>query len=202
MSLLIKNAHIISPDLAIENGAIHVKHGEIIEVFSSNTHLPETGAVYDAERNYILPGFIDIHAHGADGKDVCDANLDSLQHIAHKKLQEGVTTWLPTTLSLPQDKLLKTASTFAEFIKNTEYNSHLKTPGLHIEGPFLNSNKAGAQNPNHLRDPDFSAIQEIHKIAPTCTIEISAPLVQDSSTINSCSNSSATTSIYQRSSSP
>jgi N-acetylglucosamine-6-phosphate deacetylase len=169
MTKIIINAHIISPELEIEGGAIEIQNGKIVAVHQDCDNLSATAEIYDAAGQYAFPGFIDIHAHGADNKDVCDNDLESIRHIAKTKLKEGVTTWLPTTLTQPQEKLLEIAEKCAQYMSNQEF---VKTPGLHIEGPFINASKAGAQNPQYVREPNINELKEIHEIAPACIISI------------------------------
>jgi len=169
MKTLITNAHIISPDVEIQGGAIEIESGKIIAIYEDDAALPSADEVIDAGDRYVMPGFIDIHAHGADGKDVCDNEVESIRHIAQIKLQEGVTTWLPTTLTQPQDLLEEIAGKCAEYMKNQEF---AKTPGLHVEGPFINKANAGAQNPQFVREPNFPELKRIHDIAPACVVSI------------------------------
>ncbi len=169
MTKLITNAHIISPDFELESGVIIIRDGKIADVQPSSTKLPDAEEIYDAGGHYAFPGFIDIHAHGADTKDVCDNDLESIRHIARTKLKEGVTTWLPTTLTQPQEKLLEIAQKCAQYMSNQEF---AKTPGLHVEGPFINVSKAGAQNPQFVREPNIAELIEIHKIAPVIVFSI------------------------------
>jgi N-acetylglucosamine-6-phosphate deacetylase len=117
----------------------------------------------------VMPGFFDIHCHGADGNDVCDNSLEAIRHIAKRKLQEGVTTWLPTTLTQPQDKLEGIAAKCAQYMANPEY---CRTPGLHVEGPFINVKNAGAQNPQFVRPPNFNELKRIHDIAPVLIVSL------------------------------
>lgn len=100
---------------------------------------------------------------------MCDNDYESIRHIAKKKLHEGVTTWLPTTLTQPQHRLLEIAEKCAQYINNQEF---AKTPGLHLEGPFLNARKSGAQNPQYIREPSIHELMEIHAIAPTLLFSI------------------------------
>jgi len=169
MKTLITNAHIISPDVEIQGGAIEIENGKIVALYDSDTSLPEADTIIDANDRYVMPGFIDIHAHGADGKDVCDNEFESIEHIAKTKLREGVTTWLPTTLTQPQELLEEIAGKCAEYMKNQTY---AKTPGLHVEGPFINKANAGAQNPQFVREPNFPELQRIHEIAPASVVSI------------------------------
>ncbi|MEO1856372.1 MAG: N-acetylglucosamine-6-phosphate deacetylase [Rubritalea sp.] len=169
MTTNVTNAHIVSPDVEIQNGTIAITDGIISAVYNAAEEVPAADTTFDAKGQYAFPGFIDIHAHGADGKDVCDNDLEAVRHIAKTKLREGVTTWLPTTLTQPQTKLLEIAEKVAQYNANQEF---VKTPGLHVEGPFINVSKAGAQNPAFIREPNLEEIKKIHDIAPALIFSI------------------------------
>lgn len=169
MRLIISNAHIISPDIDISSGSIELEAGKIIAVHEAGAALPKSDKIIDAGGRYVMPGFIDIHAHGADGKDVCDNDVQSIRHIAKRKLGEGVTTWLPTTLTQPQHVLEEIAGKCAQYMDRQEYS---KTPGLHVEGPYINRINAGAQNPQFVREPNWDELRRIHEIAPVALASI------------------------------
>ena len=169
MKTLIHNARIVSPDLDLEHGALVIETGKIAAVLQPGERLPAADSVIDAAGRFAMPGFIDIHAHGADHHDVCDASLAGIRHIAKRKLQEGVTTWLPTTLTQPQARLEEAAAACAEYFANQEF---CKTPGLHVEGPFINQKNAGAQNPQFVRPPNLGELQAIHAIAKTLIVSL------------------------------
>ncbi|RYD19451.1 MAG: N-acetylglucosamine-6-phosphate deacetylase [Verrucomicrobiaceae bacterium] len=161
MKTLIRHAHLVSPGWERE-GALLVKEGRIVSL-----HAPgETVAadeIFDAGGKIIMPGFIDIHSHGADGADVCDGTAEAVRHIARMKLREGVTTWLPTTLTQPADRLCDILAACAVAMAEDEL-CHM--PGIHLEGPFINAAKAGAQNPEYVRPPDGAELRALHGIAP------------------------------------
>ena len=169
MKTLIHNTRIVSPDLDVENGALLLENDRIVAVIQPGEPLPEAEVRIDGEGRLAMPGFIDIHAHGADHCDVCDASLEAIRHIAKRKLQEGVTTWLPTTLTQPQDRLEEVAAECAKYFANQEF---CKTPGLHVEGPFINVKNAGAQNPQFVRPPNLGELQAIHAIAKALIVSI------------------------------
>ena len=169
MRLIISNAYIISPDVDISSGSIELEAGKIIAVHEAGAALPKSDKIIDAGGRYVMPGFIDIHAHGADGKDVCDNDVQSIRHIAKRKLGEGVTTWLPTTLTQPQHVLEEIAGKCAQYMDRQEYS---KTPGLHVEGPYINRINAGAQNPQFVREPNWDELRRIHEIAPVALASI------------------------------
>jgi N-acetylglucosamine-6-phosphate deacetylase len=158
---LIHHAHLISPDVEIHDAAVLIERGRIAGIFRQGDRLPEADRIIDAAGKMLLPGFIDIHSHGADGRDVNDASLDSVRHIARKKLQEGVTTWLPTTLTQPPDRLAEIVSVCAEYIAAADF---CKAPGIHLEGPFIAPGKTGAQNPRFVRPPNSAEFENLNRL--------------------------------------
>lgn len=168
MTTLIRNARLISPDREIERGSLLIEDGRISAVIEDDS-TPAADTVIDAEGRIAMPGFFDIHCHGADRCDVCDDDLDGIRHIAERKLREGVTTWLPTTLTQPKEKLQSIVGTVAKYAADPVFT---RCPGLHIEGPFINVSKAGAQNPEFVREPDFAELAALHEIAPALIVSV------------------------------
>lgn len=168
MRKLVTNARVVSPDLDLPNAAVLIEDGRIAAVIEGN-NLPNSAEKIDAGGKLLMPGFIDIHSHGADGKDTCDDSIESLRHIARRKLQEGVTTWLPTTLTQPKEKLKSIAGKIAQFCLE---GGLTRCPGMHVEGPFINKEKAGAQNPQFVRPPDFAEVEDLHAIMPALILSL------------------------------
>ena len=162
MKTLIKNARIISPGIDLPGAAVEIEGKTITAVYPAGSELPAADKVVDAEGRMLLPGFIDIHSHGAGGCDTCDAKLESLRTIAECKMKEGVTSWLPTTLTLSPKVLEDVCASVAEYKKNQEF---AKTPGIHLEGPFINPKCCGAQNPAFVRQPDYDEVANLNSIA-------------------------------------
>ena len=169
MKTLIVNARIVSPDVDIEGASLLLEKDRIVAVIGAGGMPPVADQVIDAGGRTVMPGFFDIHCHGADGHDVCDNSLEAIRHIAQRKLQEGVTTWLPTTLTQPQDKLEAIAGKCALYMADAGF---CRAPGLHVEGPFINKKNAGAQNPEFVRPPDFDELKRIHDIAPALIVSL------------------------------
>ena len=168
MRKLIHNARVVSPDLDLPNAAVLIEEGRIASIIEGN-NLPNSTEKINAHGRILMPGFIDIHSHGADGADVCDDSLEALEHIARRKLQEGVTTWLPTTLTLPRERLKSVAGKIAIFREEEKFT---RCPGMHIEGPFINKERAGAQNPQFVRAPDFAELEDLHAITPALILSL------------------------------
>ena len=160
--MLITNAHLISPGISRRGASIRIDDGLITEIGE------EISGDLDLGGKMILPGFIDIHSHGADGADTCDASVESLDHIAQAKHREGVTTWLPTTLTQPAERLVEIVQTVADWAPSAPLN----VPGVHLEGPFINREKAGAQNPEFVRPPDIDELRRLHAIFPALVLSL------------------------------
>lgn len=90
MRTIIRNAHVVSPGNELLGASVEIEAGKIKAVNQANIVPAEADTVIDAGGRYLMPGFVDIHAHGADGRDVCDNNAESIRHIAKRKLGEGL----------------------------------------------------------------------------------------------------------------
>ncbi len=159
---LLTHCRVISPGVDIPNATVSMRDGRIIEVLSVGAGQPQADEVIDAGGAMVLPGFIDIHTHGAGGRDVCEADPEGLRTIARTKLAEGVTSFLPTTLTIASEPLEQTMHVIAAYMKDQEF---ARAPAVHVEGPFINPKAVGAQNPAHVRVPDIAELAKLHAIA-------------------------------------
>jgi N-acetylglucosamine-6-phosphate deacetylase len=99
--------------------------------------------IVDLGENFIAPGFIDLHFHGALGKDILDANVESLKVISSFQACHGVTGFVGATMSVSVDSLVRAV----EEVKAAQALSmESEILGVYIEGPFINVNKKGAHN--------------------------------------------------------
>lgn len=162
---LIKNARIISPDCDLANAAVLIADGVIKQIFASGDELPAADEVVDIAGKMLVPGFIDVHTHGRSGYEFTDGDLEHLKTMCKDKLSEGVTSWLPTTLTLGNEALAKALQNAAEYTASGALGA--KVPGVHLEGPYINEKCLGAQNPAFVRKPDIEevkALDKIHKV--------------------------------------
>ena len=162
MKTVIVNAHVVSPGVDIPCAAVEISGGKITKV-SASAKPAKNDWVFDAKGAYVVPGFIDVHMHGACGCDVCDATPDAIEKIAEAKLAEGCTSFLPTTLTVGHANLVAAAKSVAEYRKTTKFS---KVIGIHLEGPFINVKCCGAQNPKFVRKPDMKEVLAIDRISP------------------------------------
>ena len=167
MKTIIINAHVISPDLEIENAVITIEKGTIKSVAKAGKAAPKATkdtTIVDVKGQYVMPGFIDVHTHGANTFDFCDTDPQAIFRLAEGKLQEGVTTFLPTTLTVSHEELMTCAKNARNYVDAGA--PYAKVPGIHLEGPFINMKCCGAQNPAYVRKPSLAEVKEIAKVYP------------------------------------
>ncbi len=167
MKTVIVNAHVISPGVDIEGASVVIEGGKIRSVARGGkaaVKADKNTTVVDVKGQYLMPGFIDVHTHGALTHDFCDADPQAIFRLAEGKLQEGVTTFLPTTLTVSHEELMTCAKNARNYVDSGA--PYAKVPGIHLEGPFINVKCCGAQNPAFVRKPDVKEVKEIHKVFP------------------------------------
>ena len=127
---------------------------KIISLTKDN--VPKECEIIDATGYYVSAGFVDIHIHGSGGADVMDATPQALDTISTALLEGGTTTFIATTMTMSQDEIVKALD---NIIDNGDRVSGAKIGGIHLEGPFINPSKCGAQDPTHIQKPNFECIE-------------------------------------------
>ena len=145
MFTLIKNCRLISPDVEIAEASILIDGEKIVQVSPGEISAPAGAKVIDAAGLTAVPGFIDVHCHGRNSFDFCDGSADGAKAIAEGKLAEGVTTLLPTTLTVSEADLADSLSAVAAY----DQKSGCRIPGVHLEGP-ISMSKQPAHRIRHM----------------------------------------------------
>lgn len=109
----------------------------------------------------VLPGFIDQHIHGAGGADAMDGSLSALGKIAETVAAEGTVRFLATTMTQNKPRLLAAVSAVAEYM-SLNARTGAAVEGIHLEGPFLSPERAGAQSPDWIVKPDWEYFKELY----------------------------------------
>jgi N-acetylglucosamine-6-phosphate deacetylase len=162
--LLLINASVLTQVGMIEKGFIYIKHGKIAET-GPITSLPQHQAevVELPAGSTIVPGFIDVHIHGAGGSDTMDGTIEAITTMASVLPEEGTTSFLATTITQDQMDIMKALENAANYISHHNHPGKAEVLGLHLEGPFINEARKGAQPAQHIIAPDielFAKMQE------------------------------------------
>ena len=144
----------VRADLDIEDGVISSVS------ISGGQSEAEGEDTYDAAGLRILPGLVDIHIHGCAGHDFCEGTPEAFGAIERYELSHGITTILPSMMTLPYDRIHDILNAANEY-RMREDIEHLVMRGVNLEGPFLSPSRKGSQNADYLAKPDAAAIRRL-----------------------------------------
>lgn len=170
--MIIKNALMLNENFEFVNSDIYIKDGVIKKI---SPEIAEEDEVFDAEGNYAVPGFINLHVHGFSHDDVMDGQAEGIERMSSFFLAGGVTGFLATTATATYKDTMKALSAVKKAKKSGKCRNLY---GVHLEGPFLNKDFKGAHKKQWLCEPDkeyidgifgnYSDLVKIISIAPEC----------------------------------
>lgn len=131
------------------------KHSELVEI--------------NAKGSYVLPGFIDVHIHGYKGIDTMDGDVQKLKTMSELITENGVTAFLPTTMTMPMAAIGKALDTVVE-LQHMEETTGAIVLGAHLEGPFINEGFKGAQPSEYIRLPETAFVEKYKEVIKVMTI--------------------------------
>ncbi|MBX4263952.1 N-acetylglucosamine-6-phosphate deacetylase [Clostridium estertheticum] len=167
------NGKIIMKDKIIYNSVIVFDLKIIGIIDNDNFHqykeeCREEINVIDAKGRFVSPGFIDIHIHGSGGYDTMDATKKALRIIGNTIAENGVTGYLPTTMTMDEASIYKALDVVREEMGIETRGA--KILGVHVEGPFINEKYKGAQKANNIVKPDYDIIKDYLDIIKIITL--------------------------------
>jgi N-acetylglucosamine-6-phosphate deacetylase len=148
-----KNGRICTPDGIIEGGSLLVGEAGTIEAVGT---APPAGAedaeVRDLNGQTVLPGLIDVHVHGGNGFSVMNATYEDLDGMSRFHAAHGTTSFLATTSTHSREKIERMLDNAKRAMDRGVSGAELI--GIHLEGPFINEKRGGAQDKAHMLQPD------------------------------------------------
>ena len=153
----IYNGHVLTPEGWINGGSVIIEDCRIKEVSKSSRQLEGMDHHIDAHGMHVVPGGIDLHCHGGGGRDFQECSRDAFETAALTHLKHGTTAIYATLSSSPIDMMEQACATCDELMKEPKST----IMGMHMEGPYFNPSRAGAQMPEVIRIPD---VDEYHHI--------------------------------------
>ena len=153
--MIFTNARLIFPDGIRDGLDVVVEHGKIAAV-SARSLAHRKHDVIDLSGNYLAPGFIDVHVHGALDRDTMEASAEAFRAVCDFHTSGGTTSLLLTTATAPVDAIIKVL----EAIRDCR-PAISAVAGVHVEGPFISKAKAGAQCTEFIQDPSSAAVRQL-----------------------------------------
>jgi N-acetylglucosamine-6-phosphate deacetylase len=154
---------IITPFQLLEDRIIIIEKGKIIAITDKKEDLAllKNVEIIEAQNKFIVPGYIDIHVHGGGGSDVMDGEYEAIKQVATTHSRFGTTAFLPTTMTMTKDKIIKSLKSIHEAsLKGTGTAEIL---GIHLEGPYINPEKKGAQKEEDIKKVSVEEFLEFNQ---------------------------------------
>ena len=152
--MIFTNARLIFPDGVREGLELAVEEGKISAIREQTQARGEE--IVDLGGNYLSPGFIDLHVHGALGLDAMEASAEAFRAICDFHASGGTTSLLLTTTTSPIDRLVEVLGAVRDC-----RSSISAIAGVHVEGPFISKAKCGAQRAEFIQDPSPDRVQQL-----------------------------------------
>ncbi|MEH7072548.1 N-acetylglucosamine-6-phosphate deacetylase [Neobacillus drentensis] len=164
--ILLKGIQVYAEGIIIEDGFIKINDGKIVEIGSINALNDETEfEVIELPKHFkAIPGLIDVHIHGVNGADTMDATKEALDTMVLALPREGTTSFLATTMTQEGKQIENALINAGQYIQNQNKNGQAEILGIHLEGPFVNAKRAGAQPVQYIVDPNLTLFKEWQKL--------------------------------------
>jgi len=159
-SLILLNATAITPYRREEGCTLVLIGGKIAQMGRrEDLSLPPDADQIDLTGHYVLPGFIDVHAHGGWGYDFADAAPEAFDRIGRFHASRGTTSLIATIYPQPAESFLACIRRLREYCESSGPDRILE--GIHLEGPFLNPKMHGAIRPEYMWPASVEAFHQV-----------------------------------------
>lgn len=158
--MILKKGHVFTDLGRFMQADVQLEGDRIVKLAPAGTL--EGDEAIDAAGKYVVPGFVDIHMHGAAGADFCDGAAEDIATISRYEGSVGVTSFLGTTMAF--DEPILTGIFQAANSRFGKEGEGAVLRGVNMEGPFFNKAKKGAQAEKYIVDPDFDMFQRLYDL--------------------------------------
>ena len=154
---------IVTPFQLLEDRIIIIEKGKIIAITDKKEDLVllKNVEIIEAKDKFVVPGYIDIHVHGGGGSDVMDGEYEAIKQVATTHSRFGTTAFLPTTMTMSKDKIIRSLRSICEAVKKGTAGAEIL--GIHMEGPYINPKKKGAQREEDIKKVSIEEFLEFNQ---------------------------------------
>ena len=150
--MLLKNGNVFNGEQFQEGLEVRLTGGVVAET-GYDLQPADGDMIIDLEGDYLLPGFVDVHIHAFKGQDTMNGE-DAVRSMSRELFRLGVAGFCPTTMSAGEEDTIKAVTGIRRVMDNPETEG-AAVLGVHMEAPFLQEERAGAQMKEFFRDPDW-----------------------------------------------
>ena len=173
------NGKIILPKHVVEGKALLFDR-KIEAIIDANEVKNYEGLeIIDAKGQYVAPGLVEVHMHGCGGEDTSDNKPGAIQKMSQMIAGFGVTSWLPTSMTLPAEHLAQTFELVreakAESAADPENWGGAEVLGVNMEGPYINADRKGAHVAEYIQAPDVEFVKQFADVIKLVTIAADVP---------------------------
>ncbi len=162
--ILLSNARVVTPEQLLDRASVAIVAGQLSSI-SASINEADFESVIDLRGALLLPGFIDVHIHGALGVDTMTATKDDLNRVSLFLAARGVTAWLPTLVPAAASDYARAVSSIDALMQEQASEAvpqGARVLGVHYEGPFVNASQCGALHAAHFKS--FSGLGDIETL--------------------------------------
>jgi N-acetylglucosamine-6-phosphate deacetylase len=152
--MVLRNARLVFPDGIRDGFEIETRDEKIAAIQERADR--RANEIIDLGGNYLAPGFIDLHVHGALGRDTMEASAEAFRAICGYHASGGTTSLLLTTATAPLERIVDVLNAVHDCRSSIK-----QIAGVHVEGPFISKAKRGVQRAEFIRDPTPQAVEQL-----------------------------------------
>ncbi|REJ19971.1 MAG: N-acetylglucosamine-6-phosphate deacetylase [Bacillaceae bacterium] len=161
--ILLSNMTVYAEERVFKNGYVLIENGKILDVGPQEklAVTDERVEKIESKNNYaVIPGFIDLHIHGAAGADTMDGTDEAIRKMAAALPREGTTSFLATTMTSSEQRIEEALINVRKYMETANEPGYAEVLGVHLEGPFISPKRAGAQHSENILEPNLQLFKK------------------------------------------